>query len=489
MNIFLASSEVHPYSKTGGLADMVGALGKTMVQAGHRVGVVTPLYLGVRERFPRMMRLGLPLDFPLGMNRASGEAWSLEPMEGLTVYFVDQPALFQRSGLYEQYGIDYADNAERFMFFSKAVVHLALHLPRKPEVLHLHDWQTAFAAVFIHHQRRLPQWHAAPRTCLTVHNMAYQGLFPASQYALANLPWDYFVPDGVEFYGQTNYLKAGIAFADLLATVSPRYAREITTPEYGCGLDGLLRHRSAALSGILNGVDYDEWNTTKNPCLPYPYSVNDLTGKSANKRELQREFGLPEIGDVPLFGSIGRLVDQKGVDIMLGALEQMLGANLQFVLLGAGMPRFECAFRALASRFPSQVAVRIGFDQALSHRIEAGSDFFLMPSRFEPCGLNQMYSLRYGTIPVVRATGGLDDTVIDIRDDRDRANGIKFSVYSSPALAKAIRKALALYAEPELLQWFRRNAMAADFSWEWTAKQYVALYERMLATARPQPTG
>ncbi len=481
MNILLASSEVHPYSKTGGLADMVGALGKTMVQAGHRVGVVTPLYLGVRERFPQIKQTGLPLDIPLGMNRASGEVWSLEPMENLTVYFVDQPALFQRSGLYEQYGIDYADNAERFMFFSKAVVELALHLSWQPEVLHLHDWQTAFAALFIHHQRRLPEWRTAPRTCLTVHNLAYQGLFPASQYALANLPWDYFVPDGLEFYGQTNFLKAGIAFANMVATVSPRYAREITTQEYGCGLEGLLRRRSQALSGILNGADYEEWNTTNNPCLPYPYSTDDLTGKAANKRELQREFGLPEISDVPLFGSIGRLVDQKGMDIMLGALEEMMIARLQFVLLGAGMPRFESAFRSLASRFPSQLAVRIGFDQGLSHRIEAGSDFFLMPSRFEPCGLNQMYSLRYAAIPVVRATGGLDDTVIDIRDDRNHANGIKFSEYSSRALAKAIRKALALYAEPELLQWFRLNAMAADFSWNSTAKQYVALYKQLLA--------
>jgi starch synthase len=356
------------------------------------------------------------------------------------------------------------------------VAHLALHLPWQPEVLHLNDWQTGFAALFLHHQRRLPGWQGGPRTCMTIHNLAYQGLFPPGHYALANLPWDYFNPAGVEFYGRTNCLKTGIAFADVLTTVSPRYAREITTEEYGCGLDGLLRNRQASLFGILNGVDYDEWNTTANPYIPAAYSAADPAGKNTNKTELQKEFGLPPDPDVPLFGNIGRLADQKGVDILLGALEEMLGAKLQFVQLGTGAPVFERAYESLARRYPSKAGIRIGFDQGLSHRVEAGCDFFLMPSRFEPCGLNQMYSLRYGTIPIVRRTGGLDDTVVDIREDPHKADGIKFTDYSAAALAKAIRKGLALYAQRELFEHFRRNAMAADFSWNRTAQRYLDVY-------------
>ena len=485
MRLLLASSEVHPYSKTGGLADMTGALGRALAQAGHRVGLVTPLYLGVRERFAGLKPLDLRLDFPLGLARSRGEVWTLEPHPGLTVYFIDQPEFYQRSSLYQAHGADYPDNAERFLFFSKAVAHLALRLAWEPEVLHLNDWQTGFAALFIRHQRRQPQARRGPGICMTIHNLAYQGLFPPGQYALANLPWDYFRPDGLEFYGKVNCLKAGIAFADVITAVSPGYAREITTEEFGCGLDGLLRGRQDVLFGILNGVDYQEWNTTHNPFLPHPYSLKDLSGKSADKLELQKEFGLPPDPVVPLFGNIGRLVEQKGVEILLGALEEMLSANLQFVLLGTGSPGFERACQALARRFPSRAAVRIGFDEGLSHRIEAGCDFFLMPSCFEPCGLNQMYALRYGTIPIVRATGGLNDTVVDPREDAARADGIKFSEYSAQALAKAIRKALALFQEPEALAHFRANAMTVDFSWARTADNYIAAYKRAMQQNPP----
>jgi starch synthase len=487
MKLLLASSEVYPYSKTGGLADMVGALGKALARAGHRTGIVTPLYLGIRERFPELKLLDLPLDFPLGVNRSRGEVWSLETEPGLTVYFVDQPEFYQRSALYQRDGLDYPDNAERFMFFSKAIAHLALHLPWKPEVLHLNDWQTGFAALFLQHQRRLPPWHNAPRTVLTIHNLAYQGVFPASQYALANLPWDYFTPTGVEFYGQINCLKAAIAFADVITTVSPRYAREIATEEFGCGLEGLLRHRNSSLFGILNGVDYDEWNTLSDPYLAHNYSLKDLDGKTADKLALQKEFDLPVSAGVPLFGNIGRLVEQKGVDIMLGALEEMLHADIQFVQLGTGSPVFQRAYQDLARRFPGKASVRIGYDEGLSHRIEAGCDFFLMPSRFEPCGLNQMYGLRYGTVPIVRATGGLDDTVVDIRDNPVAADGIKFHEYSSRALSKAIRKALAVYAEPELLHRFRINGMRADFSWERTAHEFLKVFHRAKAASHPKP--
>lgn len=479
MKILLASSEVHPYSKTGGLADMVGALGKALARAGHTVGIVTPLYLGLRERFPALTRLELPLDFPLGLRRVRGEVWSLQTAEQLTLYFVDCPEFFQRAGLYQKEGVDYPDNAERFIFFSKAVADLAVHLPWKPDLLHVHDWQAALAVLLLHHQRRLPEWSNAPRTCLTIHNLAYQGLFPASQYPLTNLPWDYFTPEAVEFYGQMNCLKAGIAFADVLTTVSPRYAQEITTEEFGCGLEGLLRRRQTHLFGVLNGVDYEEWNPAEDPYIPARFSSESLEAKTVDKLALQEEFGLPTDPAIPLFGNIGRMVEQKGVDILLDALNEMLHANIQFVQLGSGAPPFQRAYLELARRFPNRAAVRIGYDEGLSHRIEAACDFFLMPSRFEPCGLNQMYSLRYGTIPIVRATGGLDDTVIDIREGPERANGIKFHEYSSRALTQAIRKALALYQQPDLRRRFQLNGLAADFSWERTCAQFVKIYEQI----------
>ncbi len=476
MKILLASSEVHPFSKTGGLADMVGALAKHLARAGHRVGLVTPLYAGVRERFPEIKRLALDLDLPLGLNRVQGEVWMLEPAKGLTIYFIDQPDFYQRPSLYQQNGADYPDNAERFLFLSKAVVFLARHLTWKPEIVHVHDWQVGIVPLLIHHERVAAGWLKAPRLCMTIHNLAYQGLFPLAQFALTNLPWEYFNPEAVEFYGQVNCLKAGIAYSDLITTVSPRYAREITTPEYGCGLDGFLRKHQARLVGILNGVDYDEWNTSHNSHIQHPYSSKDLSGKIEDKLALQSELGLPVDEKIPLFGSINRLVEQKGVDIQLGALEEMLGADIQFVLLGSGNTAFEQAYVDLARRYPAKVAVQIGYNHSLSHRIEAGCDFFLLPSRFEPCGLNQMYSLRYGTIPIVRATGGLDDTVIDLSEDADRADGIKFSEYASSALAKSIRKALAIYSEPELFLHYRLNGMDMDFSWERTAGHYLDLY-------------
>ena len=478
MKILLASSEVHPYSKTGGLADMVGALGKTLARAGHQIGVVTPLYAGVRERFPEMKPAGMDLELPLGPRRVSGCVWSLESSAGYTVCFVDAPEFYQRAGLYQEQGIDYADNAERFIFFSKAIAHLGLHLPWKPQVVHLHDWQAGFAALFLRHQANGAGQGNRLRTCMTIHNLAYQGLFPSGQFPLTNLPWGYFTSEGVEFYGRMNCLKAGLAFADVLTTVSPRYACEITTPEFGCGLDGLLRHRQQLLKGILNGVDYEEWNTISNPYISQPYSAEHLEGKAINKTKLQEEAGLPVEAETPLFGSIGRLVGQKGVDLMLGALGEMLSARIQVVILGTGTPSFEKAVQELAGRHPSKVFARIGFDEGFSHRIEAGCDFFLMPSRFEPCGLNQMYGLRYGTIPIVRATGGLEDTVTDVRENAEKANGIKFHECTTNALAKAIRKALALYGEPELFRRFRLNAMAADFSWDRTVAQYVQAYER-----------
>ena len=476
MKILLASSEVHPFSKTGGLADMVAALGKALVRAGHDVGIVTPLYRGIREKFPKLRRVDWKFNVPLGNDWAAGDLWALTVKKRLTVYFVEQAHFFDRAGIYFENNFSYADNAERFIFFAKCVVNLACYLPWRPEIVHVHDWQGALVPVLIRHQKHAEGWDNPPATCLTIHNLAYQGIFPPTAFALTNLPAEFFTLDSAEFYGQLNCLKAGIIFADAITTVSPRYAREIMTEEQGCALDDRLRRRHRELFGILNGVDYEQWNTTENQFLAKPYSLTRLAGKKADKIFLQKEVGLPVNAKIPLFGTISRLAEQKGVDIELGALEEMLSANIQFVLLGSGAPAFERGYLELAARFPDKVAVRIDYDEGLSHRIEAACDFFLMPSRFEPCGLNQMYSLRYGTIPVVRATGGLDDSVIDFTQDAARANGIKFQEYSARALAKAMRKALVIYFQPALLRRFRQNAMRADFSWDKTVGEYLKVY-------------
>jgi starch synthase len=476
MNILLASSEVFPFSKTGGLADMVGALARALANAGHEARVVTPMYRGIREKFPTMRAVDWYFHLPLGSKYVQAQLWELDVARGLKIYFIDQPEYFNRAGIYQENHFSYADNAERFIFFSKCVVHLARYLAWRPDVVHVHDWQVALVPALMLQQKG-EGWGNPPPTCLTIHNLAYQGVFADSAFALANLPEHFFNPQGAEYFGLLNCLKAGIAYADVITTVSPRYAREITTEEFGCGLDGLLRQRQNDLTGILNGVDYHEWNTTKNPHLAKAYSAGRMAGKKFNKAELQLRFALPVDESIPLFGTIARLAEQKGVDIQLGALAEMLNTKMQFVLLGSGSPEYERGYRDLARQFSTKVSVRFGYDEPLAHQIEAGCDFFLMPSRFEPCGLNQMYSLRYGTIPIVRATGGLDDSVIDWTQNPKFATGIKFSEYTSRALAKAIRKALVLHSQPKLLNSCRRNAMAADFSWKRTVHEYLTVYK------------
>ncbi|HVU27404.1 MAG TPA: glycogen synthase GlgA [Verrucomicrobiae bacterium] len=480
MKILLASSEVYPFSKTGGLADMVAALGKALARAGHEARIVTPFYRGIREKFPEIQKVDWWFDLPLGMKQFQAELYSLEPEKGLTIYFIHQPDFYHRNGFYQENNISYADNAERFIFFSKCVAHLARYLSWQPDVVHVHDWQIGLVPALILNQQKYEGWGNPPRTCLTIHNLAYQGIFPREKFSLTNLPPEFFTPEGAEYYGQLNCLKAGIAYADAITTVSPRYAREITTREFGCGLDGFLRKRQNKLFGILNGVDYDEWNTTHNSFLFHLFSATRLAGKTKNKLALQKELGLPVSKQIPLFGTISRLAEQKGVDIQLGALEEMLNADMQFVLLGSGSPVYEQGYQELAKRFPDKVAVWFGYDEKLSHRIEAACDFFLMPSRYEPSGLNQMYSLRYGTIPIVRAIGGLDDSVIDFTENSIQATGIKFHEYSARALAKAIRKALALYNQKKLFRRFRQNAMKMDFSWKQTVSRYIKVFEQIL---------
>ncbi len=459
---------------------MVGALAKTLCHLGHEVGIISPLYAGIKEGNPSLELLSVELQISLGYSLIPGGVWYLRGSAGERLYFLQNDHFFNRPNYYAEQGQDYPDNDARFIFFSKAVAHLAQNLEWKPEIMHVHDWQVGLVPLFIrdHLKRGLRGNH--PATILTLHNLAYQGVFPESSYALTELPLEYFRFDSVEFYGQMNCLKSGIVFADLLTTVSPRYSREILSEEFGCGLEGALRMRQNQLTGILNGVDYSEWNTHKNKSLVAAYSLDDLRGKSANKLAVQAELELSVREDVPLFGIVSRLTDQKGVDICLGALEVMLEEDIQFALLGSGQPEFEASFLRLAAKHSKKVAIHIGYNQGLAHRIEAGSDFFLMPSRFEPCGLNQMYSLKYGTIPIVRAVGGLDDSIIDASDDKNHANGIKFDEYSVRALVESMRKALVIHADPERLSFYRRNGMGVNFDWEKTAKEYIRAYERAI---------
>ena len=456
MNILHASSEVFPYSKTGGLADATAALAKSQAAAGHGVTLVTPLYRGIREKFDGLK--------PLGQAQIQAKVWRLEPEPNLTVLFIDEPEWFDRNSLYGQ-----TDDAERFIFFSKCVAHLA----RRAEIVHAHDWQSGLV---------MPLLADEPISkVLTIHNAAYQGCFPADKFELTGLPESFFDWQQLEFHGGVSFLKGGIVFADLVTTVSPRYARELLTEEYGCGLEGVFQSRVGTLTGVLNGVDYNEWNTTNNPHLAAAYSADSVDGKHLNKLALQRELGLPELDGVPLFGNISRFTDQKGIDILLGALEQLLSSSVifQFAGLGSGDSLLEQAMGGLAKRYPKQVAVKIGYDTGLAHRIEAGSDFYLMPSRFEPCGLNQLYSLRYGSVPIVRATGGLDDSVIDLGHGEEIATGIKFGDCSAATLGQALSQAQELFTNRERLAKVRDNGMRTDFSWTRTTAEYEKLYTKI----------
>ncbi|HON06924.1 MAG TPA: glycogen/starch synthase [Verrucomicrobiota bacterium] len=384
MRVLIAVSELYPFSKTGGLADMVSAMVKTLSRRGHEVTVVTPLYKGVYERHSKSLDSVMKLSIPLGNQEIDCELIKMELMPNLDVIFVKQPYFYERDSLYQENGNDYPDNDARFIFFSKCVVETAK--TECPDIVHVHDWQAGLVPLFIYDLIQNNVLSSKLKSVLTIHNIAYQGIFPRDVYSLTNLKWDYFKPDGVEFYGNLNCLKAGIFYSHKIITVSPRYAMEIMTPEYGCGLDGVLRWKRDSLVGILNGVDYEEWNTEKNPYLYASYNIKRLSGKNVCKKMLQREFKLKEDLKIPLFSTISRLTDQKGIDILIEALKTALkNYNFQFILLGQGERRYKDEFENLAKTFPDNVRVFIGFDQPLAHRIESGSDFFVMPSKFEPC--------------------------------------------------------------------------------------------------------
>jgi starch synthase len=477
MEILFVASEVAPWSKTGGLGDVAGALPRALAARGHAVTVVAPRYGSIDAAAAGFARRDgiLVRGEPVGL-WARGEPGRPE------VVLVEHERLFgARRGLYGEARGDYADNAERFTLLSRAALALPAALGRRPRVVHANDWQAGLVPWLLRHEHGHDPALAGARAVFTIHNLAYQGVFPKQVLPALGLPWDVFRYEAMEFYDQVSFMKAGLTFADALTTVSPTYAKEILGPDEGAGLDPLLRHRRDVLHGILNGIDVQEWDPARDPHLPAHYSARDLAGKVACKASLQRELGLPVRPDVPLVGMVSRLADQKGVDLVVASLPQLLLREAQLAVLGTGSHAYEEAFRRAAAAHPSRIAARIGFDEGLAHRIEAGADLFLMPSRYEPCGLNQMYSLRYGTVPVVRAVGGLEDTVEDF-DGWNRGTGFKFREYAPAALLLAVRRALDAFRDARAWRALVLRGMAQDFSWDRSARGYEALYASLAPT-------
>jgi len=482
LSVLFATSEAYPLIKTGGLADVSGALPAALTRLGVDVRLVLPRYgdLALREdqiteHVARLDVLGQPVDI----------LQTAMPDSGVTVYLVDHPTFSARQG--NPYmgpdGNSWHDNPDRFALFARAAVAVAtgdVDPDWHPDVVHANDWQTGLIPALLHEAEK-------PHTVFTLHNLAYQGVFDRSTFERLGLPWSLWRPDGLEYWGNMSFIKGGIVFADRITTVSPNYAQEIQTPEFGYGLDGLLRHRREALVGILNGIGSD-WDPQTDAALVTNYSHEDLSGKAKNKAALQKELGLPIRDDVPLIVHVGRLVEQKGVDLVIQALSMLGQRDVQFAILGSGERRFEQALRARAEADPERIAVRIGYDEGLAHRLEGGGDAFIMPSRFEPCGLNQLYSLKYGTVPIVHHVGGLADTVTPVtpatlRDDT--ATGVVMSHLDMNAILWGLDEFAALFARPDDLAQVRQRAMAQHYDWGASARSYLDLY-REISTAEPQ---
>jgi starch synthase len=486
LRVLICSSEAAPYAKTGGLADVSAALPEALQQLGCDVRLFLPLHRCVREvAGPMRLRAGgIPLE--IGARSYHGNLWEATSASGIPVYFLEKPEFFDRTGLYGTPDGDYEDNADRFIAFSQAVLPLCKHLGWFPSILHSHDWQAALVSAYWFHQWRYDPDFALSGTVFTIHNLAYQGIFPASHFALTHLPPHAFSVDGMEFWDNCSFLKAGLVFSDFLTTVSPRYSQEIQTPDLGCGLDGVLRNRRSDLTGILNGVDYLVWDPATDPYIPAHYSGVCPGGKKLCKERLLAELGFSKTStNHPLLGMINRLVPQKGVDLLRDTLDDLLALNVTMAVLGAGDAETQAWLQAKADQFPGKLQVRFGFDEGLAHKIEAGADIFLMPSHFEPCGLNQMYSLRYGTIPVVHATGGLDDSIVDVMLNPQTGTGFKFYQYTPFDFLYTTRCALELYQQTEAWSQLQRRAMAEDFSWQRSARSYRQIYQQVLERRRP----
>jgi starch synthase len=479
LRILLASSEIYPFAKTGGLADVAGALPKALKKIGVDVRVIMPKYKGIENKGFPIAYKGYAFSCPISQRAVSGEIVESE-YDGIPVYLVEKDEYFYRDYLYSTPDGDYLDNAERFIFFSKSVLEALNVTGWFPDVLHCNDWQTGLVPLFLRVLYKDDPNFARIGTVYTIHNLGYQGLFWHYDMHLLNLGWEYFTPEYLEFYGKINFLKGGVVSSDIINTVSKRYSEEIQTPEFGAGLDGVLRSRKSDLYGIINGVDYDDWSPGTDVHIPATFTAETVGLKARNKVALQKAFGLPARPDVLLVASISRLADQKGFDLIADALEEMVGLGMQYVLLGTGERKYHELFATLSKKYSKSFAVKIAYDNSLAHLIEAGADAFLMPSRYEPCGLNQIYSLKYGTVPVVRAVGGLEDTIRDDAASPDLATGFKFDEYSEEAMVGALKRALALYHNKDAWLALVKRCMQEDFSWEKSATEYAALYKKAL---------
>lgn len=489
VEILFLTSEAVPFAKTGGLADVCGSLPTKLADRGHRVAVLLPAFADVHRSGMPVSFTDISFAFPIGGKLMGGRLLtSVLPDSDVPVYFIDQPRYFDRPRLYGDDAGDYRDNCERFAFFSRACLHAITRLGWSTDIVHCNDWQTGLVPAYMALGFESHPWMANAASVMTIHNLAYQGQFWAPDLPLTGLGWEHFHPSGLEFYGHLNLLKAGIVYADSVSTVSPRYAQEIQTPEHGCGLEGVLRERSDSLVGIINGIDPMIWDPATDPDLEARYDADEWReGKAANKRVVQQQFGLPEDGDRPLIGLVGRLAEQKGWDLVLQVMQWWLDGDspAQWIVLGNGQPQYHEALSDLAGRYPGRVGLHLGYSERLAHRIEAASDIFAMPSRYEPCGLNQLYSLRYGAIPVVNPTGGLADTVVDATDgnlQRGVATGFHMTAYSAEELSAALGRAVAMRSErPDFWNQMVVTAMRQDWSWRRSAVQYEQLYADTLS--------
>lgn len=479
MKVAMLASEVVPFAKTGGLADVAGALPKFLSPLGVELRVFLPYYRQTRKRnFPlRRVIDSLEMDWERG--KVPFSVWEMR--EGtLSFLMIERDDFFNRDFLYGTPQGDYPDNGERFAFYSKAALESLKHLNFRPDVIHGHDWQAAIALVYLKFACAQDPFFAHTRSLFTIHNLAYQGVFPKDILGRIGLPDSLFNIDDLEFYGKVNYLKGGILYSTAVSTVSRRYSQEIQTPEFGYGLDGLLRKRQSRLFGILNGVDYADWNPATDKFITRPFDPTYLEGKKECKKDLLRAFGLDAAEEkTPIIGMVSRLAGQKGFDILCESLDGIFKTGAVLVILGTGDEIFQKALSSARKKSPGSLGLKIAYDEALSHKIYAGSDIFLIPSRYEPCGLTQMYSLRYGTVPVVRATGGLDDTIQEYDPAAGIGNGFKFQEYSASALLSSLKKALAVYQHKARWQKLVQTAMACDFSWETSTREYLRLYLRL----------
>jgi len=478
MKVLFAASEAVPFAKTGGLADVAGSLPPAIAALGHDVRMVLPRYQCVDPEAFKLKHI-TAFDIPLASWKEHCDIYEGKTHNNVTVYFIQKDIYYNRPELYRTAHADYADNAERFAFFSRGIIELCRALNFRPDILHCNDWQTGLAPLYLKTFYRDDALFKRTKSVLTVHNLGYQGTFRPEDLRYTGLGWDLFTPEGIEFWGKVSFLKAGLLSADLLTTVSATYSREIQTPEYGHGLDGVLVKRSADLSGIVNGIDYEEWDPARDRGLAQKFSAARLSGKKACKEDLRRKVDLPT-ANAPLIGMVTRLTGQKGLDILTEALPELMSLGVQLVILGTGEEHYLQALKDAALIYHDQMRVLPQYSEALAKSIYAGSDLFLMPSRYEPCGLSQMISLRYGTVPVVRKTGGLMDTVVDYNPKTKRGTGFVFAEYSAPGLLDGVRRALLVYGDTKIWRRLMQAGMQRDFSWTHSAKEYVKLYRKAL---------